>query len=112
MTGFVRAMLACAEPLEIDGDLVDVVGTGGDRLSSINVSTLAALIVAGAGVAVCKHGNRAASSSSGPPTCSRHSVWSSSSERPACAAASRRLAWVLLRAAVPPRHALRRAGAP
>ena len=65
MTGFVRAMLACAEPLEIDGDLVDVVGTGGDRLSSINVSTLAALIVAGAGVAVCKHGNRAASSSVG-----------------------------------------------
>jgi len=63
--GFVRAMLAHAEPVRIDGDLLDVVGTGGDRLGSINVSTLAALIAAGAGVRVCKHGNRAASSSVG-----------------------------------------------
>ncbi len=65
MTGFVRAMLAHAVPLQVDGDVVDVVGTGGDRLSSINVSTLAACIAAGAGVRVCKHGNRAASSSVG-----------------------------------------------
>lgn len=65
MTGLVRAMLDHAEPLVIDGDLVDVVGTGGDRLASINVSTLAALIAAGAGARVCKHGNRAASSSVG-----------------------------------------------
>ncbi len=65
MTGLSRAMLAHAEPLEIGGDLVDVVGTGGDRLSSINVSTIAAFVVAGAGVRVCKHGNRAASSSVG-----------------------------------------------
>jgi anthranilate phosphoribosyltransferase len=68
VTGFVRAMLAHAEPLPIrgdPGDVVDVVGTGGDRLRSINVSTIAALIVAGAGVRVCKHGNRAASSSVG-----------------------------------------------
>lgn len=65
MTGFSRAMLAHAEPLAVDGDPVDVVGTGGDRLRSINVSTIAACIVAGAGVPVCKHGNRAASSSVG-----------------------------------------------
>ncbi|MDA8356165.1 MAG: anthranilate phosphoribosyltransferase [Actinomycetota bacterium] len=65
MTGLARSMLAHAEPLDIDGDLVDVVGTGGDRLGSINVSTIAAFIVAGAGVRVCKHGNRAASSSVG-----------------------------------------------
>jgi anthranilate phosphoribosyltransferase len=65
MTGFVRAMFAHAVPLRVDGDVVDVVGTGGDRLSSINVSTLAACIAAGAGVRVCKHGNRAASSSVG-----------------------------------------------
>jgi anthranilate phosphoribosyltransferase len=65
MHGFVRALLAHAEPLRIEGDLLDVVGTGGDRLGSINVSTLAALIAAGAGARVCKHGNRAASSSVG-----------------------------------------------
>jgi anthranilate phosphoribosyltransferase len=62
MTGLVRAMLEHAEPLVVDGDVVDVVGTGGDRLSSINVSTLAACVAAGAGARVCKHGNRAASS--------------------------------------------------
>lgn len=65
MVGFLRAMLAHAEPLVLGGDLLDVVGTGGDRLASINVSTLAALIAAGAGAQVCKHGNRAASSSVG-----------------------------------------------
>jgi len=63
--GLVRAMLAHAEPVTVDGDPVDVVGTGGDRLGSINVSTLASFIAAGAGAPVCKHGNRAASSSVG-----------------------------------------------
>lgn len=69
MAGFVRSMLDHATPFPVEGELVDqlvdVVGTGGDRLASINVSTLAALIAAGAGAKVCKHGNRAASSSVG-----------------------------------------------
>jgi anthranilate phosphoribosyltransferase len=65
MAGFVRAMLAHAEPLEVAGDLVDTCGTGGDRSRSINVSTIAALVAAGAGARVCKHGGRAASSAAG-----------------------------------------------
>jgi anthranilate phosphoribosyltransferase len=62
VTGFVRAMLAHTETVPVEGDVVDLVGTGGDRLRSFNVTTLAAIITAGGGVAVCKHGNRAASS--------------------------------------------------
>lgn len=65
MSGMVRAMLQHAEPLEVSGDLVDTCGTGGDRSGSVNVSTMAALVVAGAGAKVCKHGGRAASSSAG-----------------------------------------------
>jgi anthranilate phosphoribosyltransferase len=65
MTGMARAMLTHAEPLTLEAEAVDVVGTGGDRLRSINVSTIAALVAAGAGARVCKHGNRAASSSVG-----------------------------------------------
>ena len=60
MSGFVQAMLDHAEPLTVSGDLVDTCGTGGDRSSSINVSTIAAFVVAGAGARVCKHGGRAA----------------------------------------------------
>jgi anthranilate phosphoribosyltransferase len=67
VAGLARAMVDAAVPmvLSTDGVVVDLVGTGGDRLSSINVTTLAALIVAGTGVAVCKHGGRSASSSVG-----------------------------------------------
>lgn len=67
LTGMVGAMLERATPVELaepDG-VIDLVGTGGDGSGSINVSTLAALTVAGAGGRVCKHGNRAASSMCG-----------------------------------------------
>ena len=67
MTGFVRAMVAHAVPLELPAgiDVVDTCGTGGDRLRSINVSTIAALVVAATGAKVCKHGGRASSSAVG-----------------------------------------------
>ncbi|HEX6568702.1 MAG TPA: anthranilate phosphoribosyltransferase, partial [Acidimicrobiales bacterium] len=67
LNGLLQAMLDAAERVELPPGqpVVDVVGTGGDRAHTINVSTLAALVVAGAGGRVCKHGNRAASSATG-----------------------------------------------
>ena len=69
LTGLVRAMSDAASQVEVPevmkGKLVDTCGTGGDRSGTINVSTIAALVVAGAGVPVCKHGGRAASSRAG-----------------------------------------------
>jgi anthranilate phosphoribosyltransferase len=67
LAALVRAMLAHAErvDVDVDGGLVDTCGTGGDRAGTVNVSTMAALIAAGAGASVAKHGNRAASSQCG-----------------------------------------------
>ncbi len=67
MTGLLGAMFEHVTPVVVDGpsDLVDTCGTGGDRSCTINASTLAALVVAGAGARVCKHGNRAQSSKCG-----------------------------------------------
>ncbi|WP_127782460.1 anthranilate phosphoribosyltransferase [Rhodococcus sp. X156] len=65
VSGMADSMLRHAKLVEVDRDAVDVVGTGGDRSNTVNISTMAALVVAGAGVAVVKHGNRAASSKSG-----------------------------------------------
>jgi anthranilate phosphoribosyltransferase len=65
LSGFVRTMLDRATPLTVDGRAVDVVGTGADRANTVNISTMAALVVAGSGRRVVKHGNRAASSACG-----------------------------------------------
>ncbi len=65
LAGLVAAMVQHANPIAISGEKLDIVGTGGDRLNTVNISTMAALVAAGAGAKVVKHGNRAASSTSG-----------------------------------------------
>jgi len=65
VTGLVEVMLDEAAEVAVPGRVVDTCGTGGDRAGTVNISTMAALVVAGAGVPVVKHGNRAASSACG-----------------------------------------------
>jgi anthranilate phosphoribosyltransferase len=65
MSGLAASMLAHATPISIPGPVTDLVGSGGDGLHTVNVSTMATIVAASAGVPMVKHGNRAASSASG-----------------------------------------------
>lgn len=67
ITGFARIMREFAKRIypQVNGDLLDTCGTGGDLIKTFNISTISALIVAGAGVPVAKHGNRAVTSKCG-----------------------------------------------
>lgn len=65
LRGIADVMLEHAHRIEVPGTSIDIVGTGGDRMHSVNISTMAAIVVASTGLRVVKHGNRAASSSSG-----------------------------------------------
>ena len=65
LTSLVEVMLEFATPITVPGPAVDVVGSGGDRMNTVNISTMAAIVAAAAGATVVKHGNRAASSACG-----------------------------------------------
>lgn len=65
IVGLSNAMLGNCLPITLDPEAVDVVGTGGDRANTVNISTMAALVAASAGARVIKHGSRAASSMAG-----------------------------------------------
>ncbi len=66
IVGMARAMSELAEKVDVDADVIlDTCGTGGDRAGTFNISTAAALVAAGAGVTVAKHGNRSATSKCG-----------------------------------------------
>jgi len=65
VAGLASAMLSHAVRIDVPGRTVDIVGTGGDGYNTVNVSTMAALVIAGAGLTVVKHGNRGATSMSG-----------------------------------------------
>ncbi|MBR6985948.1 MAG: anthranilate phosphoribosyltransferase [Ruminococcus sp.] len=69
ITGCAAAMRDAATKFENDMDLLEIVGTGGDNAHSFNISTTSAMVIAASGILVAKHGNRAASSSSGTADC-------------------------------------------
>lgn len=65
IAGFVEALYANGTTIDVPGPIVDIVGTGGDGSGAVNISTMASLVVAGAGVTVVKHGGRGSSTSCG-----------------------------------------------
>jgi anthranilate phosphoribosyltransferase len=65
LVGLVEAMLGRAHRIQVAGPTLDIVGTGGDGLNTLNISTMSSLVAVGAGAKVVKHGNRGASSASG-----------------------------------------------
>lgn len=67
--GAAKAMVSHAVPLKVSGETTDIVGTGGDGAATVNLSTMAAVVAAAAGVKIVKHGNRAASSKCGAADC-------------------------------------------
>lgn len=69
ITGCAKAMRDHSIKVEHDMDVLEIVGTGGDRSQSFNISTTSALVIAASGVKVAKHGNRAASSQCGTADC-------------------------------------------
>lgn len=65
ISGLAASMLAHSVPVRVPGRTVDIVGTGGDRSNTVNISTMSAIVTAAAGATVVKHGGRAASSKCG-----------------------------------------------
>lgn len=69
ISGCAQAMRDHAQAVNYDGDVMEIVGTGGDKSNSFNISTTASMVIAACGIKVAKHGNRAASSKSGAADC-------------------------------------------